>query len=597
MVDTDQLGGQAMQYTMTIYSKFIDMIDAVINNTGFKRKHAYIDETQRGLIALASHYNGGGKILSQEITPEIANVMSGLLAQAHIPHSTVEYTDKKTGKKKVSIQYRDIDKKAFMHVMDTYFKSLGIGVHETNINDFNKYCDTEPEIVIKGLTVAEADMFRHEAAKKDFVFAFSVEHGKYNLHYRQSDMDIVKDTLKGASYMLSGLDGVQNEKILSKSYRDRQQLTNTLDNRAKGSTLIIADSNNPGIFIAVNDNCVSLHNIIEVKKGIVDKAQKMYLADNEEILALAKNLSNPVVLTADQFNMCTIDGDGKAIPPDKDTFVKNRNELAVKIRDMPNLQLNPDVALDSKNIGQHVLINIPQDKMRDILNHPDIGRIPSLIQEGDKIVFANNDISCMDKILNETLYKDMDNLTKQQMRYAYEDRISDNVKSVDLLNGGNFVIVHSNFNSPKQYALHYSGDICTAYVNGHVSGSIDIHDPKYRDFAGKFLSAMSDPVVMTDAEFESPNALDRMTQIDPVISAFSRHADILGRFDTRPDKDKEAYINDTLKNDRTIQADERFEALYKPQTAGREKEKEHNKEKGREMPKNSRKDRIDFDDL
>ena len=430
----DSMEMRTLQETGRVVEKMADFAGSVILQ--LMQKQGYVEK--QGIKALLDHIWEGGGTLTTVVSEQRAEDFKELMKKEHIPYVEIEHIDPNTKKKSIFFVYRDCDRMGVKDVMKQFEIVLVQSCHEVDLDTFIKMMDKKSYGTVSNLTKAEVYAFREAA--KGYVFNYSVVADGERYAIVGSDTHAFSFAVSDMCYNLSGNLGREYE-IALQSYLLQQ---NELMERMKpepGQVKYMVNKNNPANFISVDEKGITTHSVGRrpergadgvVRDVIYDSYHQTYEGyDKEKLKQLAKELHNPIILSAESFPLVKeVTKTGEAVLS-RDFVQQNKDFVeGMKKRksDLPKLPQRKPMYVKENIVA---LSNVP----RKVINALVQTEIPEVYVYGCDVAYPKELAKRMDAFLEKHLYQGMapeDKAKLQEEMTVYEESKTGN-KAVNYM--------------------------------------------------------------------------------------------------------------------------------------------------------------------
>ena len=295
---------ETLQETGRVVEKMADFAGSVILQ--LMQKQGYVEK--QGIKALLDHIREGGSTLTTVVSEQRAEDFKELMKKEHIPYVEIEHIDPNTKEKSIFFVYRDCDRMGVKEVLKQFEIALDQTCHEVDLETFIVMRDQKSYGTVENLTKAEVYAFREAA--KGYVFEYCVVADGERYSIVGSDAKALSCAASDMCYNLSGELGREYEIALNNYLLQQKELVEQIKPEP-GRVKYIVNKNNPANFISVDEKGITTHSVgrrLErgvdgvVRDVIYDSYHQTYEGyDKEKLKQLARELHNPIILSAEGF--------------------------------------------------------------------------------------------------------------------------------------------------------------------------------------------------------------------------------------------------------------------------------------------------------
>lgn len=514
---SEQIGGNAYNASMRVINNIADTLTSLLKIQMSKSKYTDINGGMEGIASLLKHLKQGGNIQETAIDPADTALFEAALKSKHILYTVI--SDKQSGKD--IFLTRDADEKAVKECFDLYMTEKGIGIGELGVEKFMQTNNGKDIVSFDGFDKAEIACIKEELSGKNVTYAVSTnfdnEKETYSIYCNKKDRDVMAQCVKNVEYDLSGADGEKYHNDLNNDIDKRVAFADKLVPQGKDDIKYVVDLDDPGKIITIQNNKCYMHRLDDT----TDKIIKTAAFHKSDIMStLDSSMRRPVIVDKAVMDKYFADQlvDGRFIF-DKDKMGDYNNAIVeTKTEVYPRTHVK-----NISDIGNiYVLKNIPEDKIVEISKAmKEKGMVSDIGMANRDIAYREKDRHFFEKILDSTLYKNMDPAKKIEMEMYYEGRgnlsINNTSKTQYIVDVGT-----TNF-------VKIDGGQITLAQNGKEA-SLKRSDPRFNDIVINAISAMRDPIILDQKEYDTPDrtivvsqryntmqksaAVDYLTQID-----------------------------------------------------------------------------------
>ena len=397
---------QTLQETGRVVEKMADFAGNVI--VQLLQKQGYVEK--QGIKALLDHIREGGGTLTTVVSEERAEDFKELMKKEHIPYVEIEHMDPSTKEKSLFFVYRDCDRMGVKEVLKQFEIALDQTCHEVDLETFIAMRDKKSYGTVGNLTKAEVYAFREAAKGYAFEYCVVADGEKYAIV--GSDAKALSCAASDMCYNLSGSLGREYEIVLQNYLLMQEEFVEQMKPEPEKVKYIV-NKNNPANFISVDEKGITTHSVGRrpqrgadgvVRDVVYDCHHQTYEGfDKEKLMQLAKELHNPVVLSAESFPLVKeITKKGEAVL--SQGFVQQYTEFAQSMEER-----NPDLTRLPQRKPMYTKENIiALNKVpRKVINTLVQTEIPEVYVYGYDVAYPKELEERMDSFFKEHLYQGM----------------------------------------------------------------------------------------------------------------------------------------------------------------------------------------------
>ena len=425
---------QTLQETGRVVEKMADFTGNVI--VQLLQKQGYVEK--QGIKALLDHIREGGGTLTTVVSEQRTEDFKKLMKKEHIPYVEIEHVDLNTKEKSIFFVYRGCDKMGVKEVLKQFEIALDQTCHEVDLETFIAMRDKKSYGTVGNLTKAEVYAFREAA--KGYVFEYCVVADGERYAIVGSDAKALSCAASDMCYNLFGELGREYEIALQNYLLLQKELVGQMKPEP-GKVKYIVNKNNPANFISVDEKGITTHSlgrrpergadgvVRDVVYGCYHQTYEGF--DKEKLMQLAKELHNPVVLSAEGFPLVKeITKIGEAVlSPD---FTKQYKDFVESMKKRKtNLPKPPQRKAKYTKENIVALSGVP----RKVINALVQTEIPEVYVYGYDVAYPKELVERMDAFLEEHLYQGLEpeEKAKLQEKMSVCAERTDGNRAVDIM--------------------------------------------------------------------------------------------------------------------------------------------------------------------
>ena len=477
------------------------------------RKNTYRDDINNGILALAEHQAKGGKILSHTcIDTSEAEYLKQIARRHHIPVQLITARDN-DGNLSSILCYRDKDKYRIQKIMEDFRELISRSMTEIPIQQFiDEYVQKDVHKII-GVSVAEVEAFREQAAGKEIPFSISkAEDGTYVIWAPQEFEKSIDEILKKA---VMDATVPTNKVAYEKYHEDKRKIINLSFSE---EPLFIADGLHPNHgYIIEKGNMTE----ITIRHGMginnLVKGKKMSIT-GRELEQKVMMMHNPVIMSAKDNPFISITPDGiilSSIGLDHENFEENYERFEEKVKNMESLNL---IGPKHEKVISYDL-RMEDSKMIDkmLIENPEMEKTV-VIKDGWLAVKESN-LNYVKAVINKNLYNNMSDGQKLNTMLRIEDRLSSGIKEMDISDFKNLsepiIITDAKNHDLRQNMIEIDKNSIEWIYNGEVQKKITSDEMPIETIALQMTQAFEEPIAMTKEESMNSNIQEYMREMMP----------------------------------------------------------------------------------